>query len=58
MGLEGVREKKLLYIILGTNISGNRQVVASLFEDKFNNRFWLEYLEGIKPIRDAFKIVG
>ena len=45
---DSCREKKLLYIILGTNISGNRQGVASLFEDKFNNRFWLEYLEGIK----------
>lgn len=45
---EACKEKKMLYIILGTDISGNRQVLASLFEDKYNNRFWLEYFESIK----------
>ena len=40
--------KKILYIILGTDISGNRQVLASSFEDKYNNRFWLEYFESLK----------
>ena len=45
---EACKEKKLLYIILGTDISGNRQLVASLFENTYDNRFWLEFFENIK----------
>ena len=42
---ESCKEKKLLYVILGTDISGNRQVIASLFENSYDNRFWLEFLK-------------
>lgn len=45
---DACKEKRILYIILGTDISGNRQVIASLFENTYNNRFWLEFFEGIR----------
>lgn len=45
---EACKEKKTLYVILGTDISGNRQVIASLIENTYNNRFWLEFFEGIR----------
>lgn len=45
---ESCKEKKLLYVILGTDISGNRQVIASLFENSYDNRFWLEFFENLR----------
>ena len=43
--IESCKEKKLLYVILGTDIAGNRQVIASLFENSYDNRFCLEFFE-------------
>lgn len=45
---DSCKEKRILYVILGTDISGNRQVIASLFENTYNNRFWLEFFEEIR----------
>lgn len=45
---ESCKEKQRLYIILGTDISGNRQVISTTFENTYDNRFWLEHFEALK----------
>lgn len=39
---------KKLYVLLGTDINGNRQVIGSFFENTEYNRFWLEAFEDLK----------
>ena len=55
---ESCKEKKLLYVILGTDISGNRQVIASLFENSYDNRFWLEFFENIRARGAEFVLLA
>lgn len=45
---EGCFYEKKLYVLLGTDIYGNRQVVGTYFENTGYNRFWLEVFEDLK----------
>lgn len=45
---EGCFSIKTLYILLGTDIGGNRQVIGTYFENTDYNRFWLEVFEHLK----------
>lgn len=39
---------KELYMIFGIDIMGNRQILGFFFDNKFDNRFWLEKFEDFK----------
>ena len=39
---------KMIYIIVGVDIKGNRQILGVYFDNPNDNRFWLEKLEDIK----------
>ena len=41
-------EKKMLYLIYGVDIIGNRQIIGTYFENEKDNRFWLETFEDLK----------
>lgn len=45
---EGCFSTRKLYVLLGTDIYGNRQVVGTFFENTEYNRFWLEVFENLK----------
>lgn len=45
---EGCFYNNKLYVLLGTDIYGNRQVVGTYFENTDYNRFWLEVFEDLK----------
>lgn len=36
---------KILYVLFGIDIMGNRQIIGIYFENKHDNRFWLENLK-------------
>lgn len=40
--------EKTLYVLAGVDIMGGRQVIGVYFDNKTNNRFWLERFEDIK----------
>ena len=39
---------KELYMLFGIDIMGNRQILGFFFDNKFDNRFWLEKFEDFK----------
>ena len=45
---EGCFSTRKLYVLLGTDIYGNRQVIGTFFENIEYNRFWLEVFENLK----------
>lgn len=45
---EGCFCTRKLYVLLGTDISGNRKVIGTYFENSEYNRFWLEVFEDLK----------
>lgn len=45
---EGCSSNRKLYVVLGTDICGNRQVIGTFFENTEYNRFWLEVFEDFK----------
>lgn len=45
---EGCFCNRKLYILLGTDICGNRQIIGTYFENTEYNRFWLEVFEDMK----------
>lgn len=47
---------KELYMIFGIDIMGNRQILGFFFDNKFDNRFWLEKFEDFKA-RNLEKIL-
>ncbi len=45
---EGCFSTRKLYVLLGTDIYGNRQVIGTFFKNTEYNRFWLEVFENLK----------
>lgn len=45
---EGCFCTRKLYVVLGTDIDGRRQVIGTYFENEEYNRFWLEVFEDLK----------
>lgn len=45
---EGCFCNKNLYVLLGTDIEGNRKVIGTFFENTQYNRFWLDVFEDLK----------
>lgn len=45
---EGCFCMRKLYVLLGTDINGNRSVIGTYFENNEYNRFWLEVFEDLK----------
>lgn len=45
---EGCFFDKKLYVLLGTDICGNRQVIGTFFENTGYNRFWLELFKDLR----------
>lgn len=39
---------KDLYVLFGIDIMGNKQIIGIYFDNKYDNRFWLEKFEDIK----------